>query len=102
MLGSVSRPLPLTPVIGVQFANNFTGLVGGTVATLALVVRFFQRQGLAPAVAVSSGVINTIGAIVCQTILVAIGLAVTWGDYSFSRNSSGSSGGDSSSGSPSC
>ena len=49
---------------------------GGTVATLALVVRFFQRQGLGPAVAVSSGVINTLGAIVCQTILVVIGLVL--------------------------
>jgi uncharacterized membrane protein YbhN (UPF0104 family) len=92
LLGSVSRPLPLTPVIGVQFANNFTGLVGGTVATFALVVRFFQRQGLGPAVAVSSGAINTIGAIVCQTILVVLGLLVTWGDYSVNRTGgSGSS-----------
>jgi uncharacterized membrane protein YbhN (UPF0104 family) len=95
MLGSVSRPLPLTPVIGVQFANNFTGLVGGTVATFALVVRFFQRQGLGPAVAVSSGAINTIGAMVCQTILVVLGLIVTWGDYDVSSTGGSSSGGDS-------
>lgn len=92
MLGSVSRPLPLTPVIAVQFANNFTGLIGGTVATFAVVVRFFQRQGLGPAVAVSSGAINTIGAIVCQTILVGIGLAFTWGDYHVSEAGSDSSG----------
>jgi uncharacterized membrane protein YbhN (UPF0104 family) len=93
MLGSVSRPLPLTPVIAVQFANNFTGLVGGTVATFAVVVRFFQRQGLGPAVAVSSGAINTIGAIVCQTLLVVIGLAATWGDYQIDRTGGGGSGG---------
>lgn len=93
MLGSVSKPLPLTPVIGVQFANNFTGLVGGTVATFALVVRFFQRQGLGPAVAVSSGAINTIGAIVCQTVLVVVGLLATWGDYDVSRAGSSSGGG---------
>ena len=85
MLGSVSRPLPLSPVIAVQFANNFTGLVGGTVATFAVVVRFFQRQGLGAAVAVSSGALNTIGAIVCQSILVVVGLTATWGDYDIER-----------------
>jgi uncharacterized membrane protein YbhN (UPF0104 family) len=43
-------------------------------------------------VAVSSGAINTIGAIVCQTILVVIGLAFTWGDYQVS--STGGDGGE--------
>ena len=38
-------PLPFGPVLGEQFANNFTGLIGGTVATTALVIRFFQKQG---------------------------------------------------------
>ena len=30
MLGAVSAQLPFGPVLGVQFANAFTGLVGGT------------------------------------------------------------------------
>lgn len=89
MLGSVAAPLPLGPVTAVQFANNFTGLVGGTVATTALVVRFFQKQGLAVAVAVSSGVLNTIAAMISQAILLTVGLLTHAGDFDL-----GSTGGD--------
>jgi uncharacterized membrane protein YbhN (UPF0104 family) len=90
MRGSVAAPLPLGPVTAVQFANNFTGLVGGTVATTALVVRFFQKQGLAVAVAVSSGVLNTIAAMIAQAVLLTVGLLTHAGDFDF-----GNTGGDS-------
>jgi len=81
MLGSVAVRLPLGPVTAVQFANNFTGMVGGTVATTALVVRFFQKRGLTVAVAVSSGVLNTLAAMVVQGVLLTIGLVVSAGDF---------------------
>jgi uncharacterized membrane protein YbhN (UPF0104 family) len=90
MLGSVAAPLPLGPATVVQFANQFMGLVGGTVATTAVVVRFFQKQGLAAAVAVTSGVLNTAAALITQAILVAIGLLLHAGDFHYST-----SGGDS-------
>lgn len=92
MLGSVAAPLPLGPSTAVQFANNFTGLVGGTVATTALVIRYFQKQGLAVAVAVSSGVLNTLAAMVAQAVLLTIGLLAYHDSFSFSRTGgSGSS-----------
>jgi uncharacterized membrane protein YbhN (UPF0104 family) len=84
MLGSVSAPLPFRPVLGVQFANNFTGLVGGTVATTALVIRFFQRQGLKIAVAASSGVLNSLAGMIVQTVVVVVGLLVTGSSFSLS------------------
>ena len=92
MLGSVSSALPLGPSIGVQFANQFMGLVGGTVATTALVIRFFQKRGLAVSVAVSSGVLNTIAAMVAEAILLTIGLIAFGQDFTFSRISSGEGG----------
>jgi glycosyltransferase 2 family protein len=92
MLGSVAAPLPLGPVIGVQFANNFTGFVGGTVATLALVVRFFQKQGLGGAVAISSGVLNTMATMITQTILVVIGLVATASAFDLSGRSASEGG----------
>ena len=49
-MAAVAKTLPYRPVVTEQFANNFTGLVGGTVATTALVIRFFQKQGLKAAV----------------------------------------------------
>ena len=70
MMGSVAIPLPYKAVVGEQFANNFTGLVGGTVATTALVIRFFQKQGQKVAVAASSGVLNSLAGFVVQAILV--------------------------------
>jgi uncharacterized membrane protein YbhN (UPF0104 family) len=84
MLGSVSAPMPFRPVLGEQFANNFTGLVGGTVATTALVIRFFQRQGLKIAVAASSGVLNSLAGMIVQTVVVIIGLIVTGSSFSLS------------------
>jgi uncharacterized membrane protein YbhN (UPF0104 family) len=96
MLGSVATQLPYGPTLAVQFANNFTGFVAGSVGTTAMIIRYFQRQGLAIAVAVSSGVLKTISGMVVEFTLIAIALVVTWGDYDLSLTSSGSS--DSSSG----
>ncbi len=92
MLGSVSSALPLGPSIGVQFANQFMGLVGGTVATTALVIRYFQKRGLAVSVAVSSGVLNTVAAMVAEAILLVIGLIAFGQNFTFSRIGSGDGG----------
>lgn len=76
MLGSVSTPLPLGPVVGVQYANAFTGLVGGTAGNATLVIRFFQQRGLQPAVAVSSGLLNSAAGFLVQIVLVLTGVAL--------------------------
>jgi uncharacterized membrane protein YbhN (UPF0104 family) len=89
MLGSVSVDLPYKPVLGEQFANNFTGLVGGTVATTALVIRFFQKQGQKVAIAASSGILNSFAAAVVQTIVVIVGLLVTGDSFSASDTGGG-------------
>ena len=83
MIGSVIAPLPLGPVIGVQYANNFTGLVGGSVADLALVVRFLQRQGQPAGVAVSSGILNNLAGSVVQFLLIPITLVLSGSTFDF-------------------
>jgi uncharacterized membrane protein YbhN (UPF0104 family)/tRNA A-37 threonylcarbamoyl transferase component Bud32 len=88
--GAVATPLPFGPVLAEQFANNFTGLIGGTVATTALVIRFFQKRGLQVAVAASSGVMNSLASGIAQFVLVTIGLLLS--DTSFAASSVG--GGD--------
>ena len=98
MLGSVVRAIPLGPATAVQFANQFMGLIGGTVATTALVIRFFQRLGLGAALAISSAVVNTLAVMITQTLLVAAGLVVTRGDWQLPGSRSGSGGSTSSSG----
>jgi uncharacterized membrane protein YbhN (UPF0104 family)/tRNA A-37 threonylcarbamoyl transferase component Bud32 len=96
MLGSVLQPLPLRPVVGVNFANQFTGLVGGSVANAALAIRFFQRQGMTAAVAVSSGVLVSIAALIVQAILVVTGLLTVASTFSWNDSASSSSGSGSS------
>src|SRR5262249_57494972 len=81
LTGAVAAPLPFGPVVGEQFANNFTGLIGGTVANTALVIRFFQKQGMTVAVAASSGVLTSIANGTLQVVLVVVGLLVTGGDW---------------------
>ena len=77
LMGCVSHPLPFKPVLAEQFANNFTGLIGGTIATTALVIRFFQKQGLKVAVAVSSGVMNSVASSIVEVVLITLGLVFT-------------------------
>jgi uncharacterized membrane protein YbhN (UPF0104 family) len=81
LMGAVSAPLPFKPVLAEQFANNFTGLIGGTLANTALVIRFFQRQGQTVAVAASSGILNSLAGGMVQVTLVVIGLIATASDF---------------------
>jgi uncharacterized membrane protein YbhN (UPF0104 family)/tRNA A-37 threonylcarbamoyl transferase component Bud32 len=83
MIGSVAATLPLRPVAMVQFAQAFTGLVGGTAGNATLTIRFFQKQGLAPAVAVSSGVLNSLAGFAVQAVLLTIGILATGGSFDF-------------------
>ena len=84
MLGAVSARLPFGPVTGVQFANAFTGLVGGTAGNATLNIRFFQRQGLAPAVAASSGVLTSATGFIVQAVLIVLAVIVTGPEFDFS------------------
>jgi uncharacterized membrane protein YbhN (UPF0104 family) len=56
---------------------NFTGMIGGTVATTATVIRFNQRRGLPPPVALSSGIVYSVSGFIVQIVLslVALGFA---------------------------
>jgi len=90
LLGAVSRPLPLRPVLILQFANKFTGLVGGGVATMAMTVRFFQKQGLSPAVAVSSSLMTSFASGIVQVVVVSLGLLL--GDTTFKLSHGGGGG----------
>ena len=69
MSGAVPAPLPLGPLVLLRMAMWFTGLIGGTAARTATVVRFYQRHGLASIVAVSSGLIYSVGGFCVQVVL---------------------------------
>jgi uncharacterized membrane protein YbhN (UPF0104 family) len=72
----VPQPVPFGPVVALQIANTFTGLVGGTVAITATNIRFFQRNGIAPSVAVTCGVVNSLTGGAVQAVIIVCSLPV--------------------------
>jgi uncharacterized membrane protein YbhN (UPF0104 family) len=90
VMGSVATPLPFGPTFALQLANAFTGLIGGTVATTATIIRYFQRRGLAVSIAVSSGVMVSLATMITQTILFVVSFLLTHDEFSFAFNQSGS------------
>lgn len=78
-IGSVSGPLPFLRVLAVEVANTFSALAGGTAAVFATRVRFFQRQGYAASVALSSGAIVTSVSWITVIVLFVISLPFAWG-----------------------
>ncbi len=90
MSGTVPVASPIGPLTFLRFAMAFTGMVGGTVATTATVIRFNQRRGLTPAVAISSGLVYSISGFIVQIGLTLI--ALVFAADEFHRESAGASG----------
>ncbi|OWY62197.1 hypothetical protein B7486_59730, partial [cyanobacterium TDX16] len=93
LVGAVQGGLPFGPVVMLQFGLAFTGLVGGTVANTATIVRFFQTRGLAASIAVSSGVLVSVSGFFVQAVLFLFAWVTTASDFTFQRGSSSSSDG---------
>jgi uncharacterized membrane protein YbhN (UPF0104 family) len=78
-IGSVAGVLPFGRVLAVEVANSFSALAGGTAAVFATRVRFFQRQGYDPSVALSSGAIMATSSWIATAVLFLVSLPVAWG-----------------------
>ncbi len=95
-LGSVPARLPLGPVYVMQLATSFLNIaLPSAAARMALNIRFFQRQGVPPGTAVTSGLIASfVGNAVQAVMLIGI---LAFSSISFDvPGSEPSSGGDSS------
>jgi uncharacterized membrane protein YbhN (UPF0104 family) len=72
-LGSVPARLPYGPVYAMQLATGYMNLaLPSYAARLAVNIRFFQRQGLTPTIAVTSGAIDSFASTFVQAILLAL------------------------------
>ncbi|MGO9781395.1 MAG: lysylphosphatidylglycerol synthase domain-containing protein [Streptosporangiaceae bacterium] len=91
--GSVAGALPFGRVLGVEVANSFSALAGGTAAVFATRVRFFQQQGYDASVALSSGAIIATSSWLAMGILFVVSLPFAWG--SIQLKAAPESGGDS-------
>ena len=79
--GACPRPVAYGPLVLLQFGISFINLVlPSTAARVAVNVRFFQRQGIPPASAVSIGVIDSLGGFAVQLMILASVVLFGWGN----------------------
>jgi uncharacterized membrane protein YbhN (UPF0104 family) len=78
-MGSVAGVLPFGRVLGVEVANSFSALAGGTAAVFATRVRFFQQQGSDSTIALSSGAIMATSSWIATAVLFLVSLPFAWG-----------------------
>ena len=70
--GTLPIEVPIGPLSMLRFALAFTGLIGGTVANTATVIRFNRRRGLDPPTAVSSGLIYSVSGFLVQLVILVV------------------------------
>jgi uncharacterized protein (TIRG00374 family) len=84
-LGSVAADLRFGPVYAMQLASGYMNLALPSVAArLAVSVRFFQRQGITAAAALTSGAIDSLASTVVQAALLGLLLIFSESTLSFS------------------
>ena len=72
-LGSLTADLRFGPVYVMQLATNYMNLaLPSSAARLAVNIRFFQRQGVPPAAAVTAGGIDSATSTVIQAVLLVL------------------------------
>jgi uncharacterized membrane protein YbhN (UPF0104 family) len=77
-LGSVPGRLPFVPVYAMQLATGYMNLaLPSNFARMAVNIRFFQRQGVPPAGAVTAGAIDSFTSTVLQALLLVALLLFT-------------------------
>ncbi len=74
-LGASMAKLRFLPVLGLQYAISFLGLaVPGSAAKIALTIRHLQLVGSNPTAAVAISVINTLGGLLVQVLVIVLTL----------------------------
>ncbi|MFC6236418.1 lysylphosphatidylglycerol synthase domain-containing protein [Longivirga aurantiaca] len=74
-LGASMARLRFMPVLGLQYAISFLGLaVPGSAAKIALTIRHLQLVGSNPTAAVAISVINTLGGLLVQVLVIVLTL----------------------------
>ena len=82
-LGSIGGILPFGRVLALEVANSFTALAGGSAATFATRVRFFQQEGYDASVALSSSAVVSTASWAVKGALFLISLPLAWSSINF-------------------
>jgi uncharacterized membrane protein YbhN (UPF0104 family)/tRNA A-37 threonylcarbamoyl transferase component Bud32 len=82
-IGSVAADLPFGPVYAMQLATSYMNLaLPSNFARMAVNIRFFQRLGVPPAAAVTSGAIDSFAGTILQAVLLVLLLIFSQSDLS--------------------
>ena len=81
--GTLPIDVPLGPLAMLRFALAFTGLIGGTVANTATVIRFNRRRELDPPTAVSSGLIYSVSGFLVQLVILVVFFIAVRPEFSY-------------------
>ncbi len=84
--GSVPGAVPMGRVVGLELANSFTTLAGGSAAVLATQVRFYQQQGFDTTTAVTSGALVSLSSLLTKLVLFLIALPIAWSSFHFGHS----------------
>jgi len=89
LVASVFAGVPVRPVVALEYAKSFTGLVGGTPASLAVTIRFFQRRGADSTYAVTAGALNSAVSWIVKGALFLIAIPFAVGSWNPDQNTAG-------------
>jgi uncharacterized protein (TIRG00374 family) len=71
--------------VGLDVANSFTTLAGGSASVVATQVRFLQQQGYDATVAVTSGAVLNVASLVTKGALFLIAIPIAWHQFHFNK-----------------
>jgi uncharacterized protein (TIRG00374 family) len=89
LVASVFAGVPARPVVALEYAKAFTGLVGGTPASLAVTIRFFQRRGAESSYAVTAGALNSAVSWIVKGGLFLLSIPFAIGTWNPDANTAG-------------
>jgi uncharacterized membrane protein YbhN (UPF0104 family) len=79
-LGASPAPLPVGPVLQLQFAIAYVNMaVPSAAGRMALVIRFYQRVGSTAVTAIGAGTLDSLANFIVQVVLIALTLAFSLG-----------------------
>jgi uncharacterized membrane protein YbhN (UPF0104 family) len=88
ILGACDQPLPYGPTVGLVMSISFINLaIPSTAARVATEVRYFQKQGVAIAKALTFGALDSVALFITQLsiLIVTVGFGLTTLDFSLNE-----------------
>ena len=88
LVSSIFEGVPLLQATMLQESQTFTGMIGSAIASMAVMIRFFQRRGRDIAYATTTSVMASAASWTVKGILFVIAVPLAWGNFHFDFSTS--------------